>query len=310
MIIIFNPSVFYYSLIEKNNKDTFGGSNIKIGYVLIDKEGINLLGVTTEDIFYAKSIFIDDYNSSFLIEKEFIKSLLKSNRNELCLKSLVEFWESKFKMAAIFEDNNIIYYPKYLEKLHPKKAMNLFLRTVDILACILLLPLVLLILFISAFLLFFIDGTPIFFKQDRVGLNSKLFKIFKIRTMINSSNKEYTTINDKRIFPFGKLLRSLKIDELPQLLNIFLGQMSIIGPRPERVDLHNEIMVKIKNFDKRLIVRPGLTGWAQIYAPTATPSQSLEKLKYDIYFIKNASLSMLLKIFISTLAILLKRTSL
>jgi lipopolysaccharide/colanic/teichoic acid biosynthesis glycosyltransferase len=310
MIVVLNPSIFYNFLASNDFKDIFLNEEIQIGHLATDNNDFFLSGITDDILLSAKNVFIDDYVSNCLLEKKYIKSFLISKNRKLQTISLVDFWESKFKMAAIFEANEIIYYPKYLEDLKPKFIFNISLRFIDFFICLVFLPFVLFILSITVVALFLVDGAPVFFRQDRVGLNSSIFKLIKVRSMINSSNLDFTSFDDKRIFPFGKLLRSLKIDELPQFRNIFLGQMSIIGPRPERLDLHRGILNKIEYFDKRLLVRPGLTGWAQINAPTATPNDSLKKLKYDIYFIKNASFFMIIQIIFETILILLNRKSL
>jgi lipopolysaccharide/colanic/teichoic acid biosynthesis glycosyltransferase len=310
MIVVLNPSFFYNSLASKDFQDIFLNEEVQIGYLVANNNDFFLSGITEDILLSANSVFIDDYVFNGLLEKKNISSLFISKNRKLQTISLVDFWESKFKMAAIFEANETIYYPKYLEDLKPKFIFHFFLRIIDILVCFVLLPLVLFILSVSVVVLLLVDGAPVFFIQDRVGLNSNVFELVKIRSMINSSNLDFTSIDDKRIFPFGKLLRTLKFDELPQFLSIFLGQMSIIGPRPERLDLHRDILKKIVYFDKRLLVRPGLTGWAQINAPTATPNDSLNKLKYDIYFIKNSSIFMIIQILFETILILLKRKSL
>jgi len=143
----------------------------------------------------------------------------------------------------------------------------------------------------------------VLFSQERVGKNSKCFTIYKIRTMVSKHSGDFTTNNDQRINMVGRFLRLTKIDELPQIWNILKGDMSLIGPRPER-----PYYVKISNeenamFDLRHLIKPGVTGWAQVNLPRATPEDNLEKLEYDLYYIKNYSVLFDIKIIFKTLKI-------
>jgi lipopolysaccharide/colanic/teichoic acid biosynthesis glycosyltransferase len=151
---------------------------------------------------------------------------------------------------------------------------------------------------------------PIFFLQTRVGKNGKPFKIIKLRTMIHSQIESYTIENDERVFKTGKYLRVLKIDELPQFYNILVGQMSLIGPRPERLEIVQRLSQENPYYELRHLIKPGISGWAQVNDPTANPTKNFEKLEYDLYYIKNASLLLDLKIFIKTIIIIITRNSL
>lgn len=133
----------------------------------------------------------------------------------------------------------------------------------------------------------------LFYKQERVGRNGKIFKIVKFRSMVKDAEKDgavFATKNDMRITPFGKFLRKSRIDELPQLINVLKGEMSVIGPRPERAVFVEQIAEKIPLYTARHAVKPGLTGWAQInYKYGESLEDSIEKLKYDLYYIKHRS---------------------
>ncbi|MEK7464414.1 MAG: sugar transferase [Patescibacteria group bacterium] len=135
---------------------------------------------------------------------------------------------------------------------------------------------------------------PITLKQERRGKNSQVFTLYKFRTMStwtggNDGTPAWTLKDDPRITPFGKLLRFTHLDELPQLLNILIGDISFTGPRPERTELA-EKYENLPYYEMRHIVKPGLTGWAQInYKPSASLEEAKEKLKYDIYYVKNRS---------------------
>lgn len=152
--------------------------------------------------------------------------------------------------------------------------------------------------------------SPIFYSQIRVGQFNKLFRIYKFRTMYqgaeNATGPVWSDGYDKRITPVGRVLRRFRLDEIPQFLNILKGDMSIVGPRPERPELHSELEKKIPFFGERSNVLPGLTGWAQVRYPYGnTVDDAARKLEYDIYYIKNLSLSLDLQIILRTIRIVL-----
>jgi len=135
---------------------------------------------------------------------------------------------------------------------------------------------------------------PLFFQQERIGRKEIPFQIYKLRTMIVNAEKNgavFATVNDHRITPFGKLLRKTRIDEFPQFINVLKGEMSIIGPRPERKVFVDQIANEIPLYHTRHIVKPGLTGWAQInYSYGESLEDSLMKLEYDLYYIKHRNI--------------------
>lgn len=147
-----------------------------------------------------------------------------------------------------------------------------------------------------------------FFSQERVGRKGKSFKIYKIRTMV-INNGGFTQTNDSRITPIGKILRFTKIDELPQLYNVLIGDMSIIGPRPEIPEYVEKCAEQMPFFKLRHMIKPGVTGWAQIHIPKATPEDNIKKLEYDLYYIKRYSLSLDIRIVLQTAKIILTLNS-
>ncbi len=186
-------------------------------------------------------------------------------------------------------------------------------RVIDLLIVIFLLPIAIPALIIGMLSVKLFSRGPIFFIQERVGLNNKPFKIYKLRTMVYQPvdiDLSHTVKNDERIFKAGKILRVTKIDEIPQFLNIFKGDMSLIGPRPERLEIVDKLSMEIPSYSIRHLVKPGLSGLAQINNPTATPNESVEKLEYDLYYINNLNLILDLKIFWKTFFIVLRLDSL
>tara|TARA_B100000902_G_C27294227_1_gene908960 strand:- start:1634 stop:2248 length:615 start_codon:yes stop_codon:yes gene_type:complete len=156
----------------------------------------------------------------------------------------------------------------------------------------LLWPLWIVVIFIIPLLIWIEDRGPIFYSQERIGKDKKIFRVYKFRTMIPNAESitgaVWSTKNDPRITKIGHLLRKTALDEIPQLLNIIKGEMSFVGPRAERPELHNKFIENLPEFDKRLVVTPGLSGLAQISGSyDLEPSQ---KIKYDLEYIEKMSL--------------------
>ncbi len=152
------------------------------------------------------------------------------------------------------------------------------------------------------------DGFPVFYSQKRVGKNGKIFKVLKFRSMIKDAEKYtgavWASENDPRVTKVGRILRATAMDELPQLLNILKGDMSFVGPRPERPELVEKFVKEFPDFKKRFAVKPGLTGLAQVYGQYDTPPQ--HKLKYDLLYIKKQSFWLDLKLIFLSFYITLK----
>ncbi|HEX6903278.1 MAG TPA: sugar transferase [Thermoanaerobaculia bacterium] len=150
---------------------------------------------------------------------------------------------------------------------------------------------------------------PVFFRQDRVGRGGREFTLWKFRSMCNDAEKggaRWAVQDDPRITRVGWFIRKTRLDELPQLWNVLVGDMSLVGPRPERRMFVEQLKEQCPWYEQRLVVRPGLTGWAQIKAPYAsTFEESIEKLKFDLYYIKNLSIFLDISILLSTARIVL-----
>lgn len=149
----------------------------------------------------------------------------------------------------------------------------------------------------------------LFYIQERVGKNGEPFSILKFRTMIENAEAqgaEFSSTNDHRITPFGKFLRRSRIDEIPQFVNILKGEMGVIGPRPERPFFVKEISERMPFYETRHVIKPGLTGWAQVnYSYGESIEDSLVKLQYDLYYIKHRSIFLDMNIVIKTISTVL-----
>ncbi|WP_448522505.1 sugar transferase [Pseudothermotoga sp.] len=181
-------------------------------------------------------------------------------------------------------------------------------RIIDIVVSIIALILVSPIMLIIALCILFEDGRPIIFKQQRVGKDGKAFTVYKFRTMRNSqtSQAKFATHEQDRILRIGHIIRPYRLDELPQFLNVLRGDMSVVGPRPEQIDFASEYSQKIPFYDFRHIVKPGITGWAQIkYKYSSSVEETKEKLSYDLYYVKNRTILLDLKIMLHTFEVII-----
>lgn len=164
--------------------------------------------------------------------------------------------------------------------------------------------------FLAGLLMRLSDGGPIFYSQLRVGLRGKPFRIFKLRSMHVNAEAQTGAVwamrNDPRIPPLGRFLRVTRLDEVPQLWNVLAGDMSLVGPRPERPEFTEQLAQKIPLFDLRHLVLPGLTGWAQVRYPYGASVKDAErKLEYDLYYIRHWSLWLDLRILVKTVRVVL-----
>ena len=153
---------------------------------------------------------------------------------------------------------------------------------------------------------------PIFYHQRRVGLHGHVFTVHKFRTMKIDAERHtgpmWSTANDDRITSIGRLLRRTRLDELPQLWNVLLGEMSFVGPRPERPEFVSQLTEKIPFYGQRHVLKPGLTGWAQVrYTYGASVEDAIEKLQYDLYYIKNLSVALDVVIMLETIKTVILR---
>ena len=182
-----------------------------------------------------------------------------------------------------------------------------FKRLFDVCASLLGLIIAAIPMLLVALLIKIDSKGPVIFKQKRLGLGAKEFYIYKFRSMIVDAEKSgvYSDNKDKRLTRVGKILRKTSVDELPQLINILKGDMSIVGPRPERRVIADEYLKVIPEFDMRLKVRAGLTGYAQVYGRYNTTPY--DKLKIDITYIENYSFWLDIKIMFLTFKILFQK---
>ncbi len=184
-----------------------------------------------------------------------------------------------------------------------------FKRYIDILIAIILGTVLMPVLLLIATIIVATSGFPILYRQERTGENGRRFVAFKFRTMVKNAEQDgaqFAVPDDPRITTVGRILRKFRLDELPQLWNVLVGDMSFIGPRPERPEFVTELQQRIPYYNLRHIVKPGITGWAQVmYGYGDSTEDAAEKLQYDLYYIKNYSLMLDISIMLKTIKVVL-----
>ena len=183
-------------------------------------------------------------------------------------------------------------------------------RLFDIVCATILIILAAPVIVLAGILILLESGGPILYLQERVGLNGRLFNVVKFRSMRNDAEQDgqprWATPNDDRVTRVGRILRKLRIDELPQLFSVLNGDMSLVGPRPERPYFVDKLTHELPYFAVRQSVKPGITGWAQVrYQYGSSVEDSAEKLQYDLYYVKNHTLFLDLVILFETVGVVL-----
>jgi lipopolysaccharide/colanic/teichoic acid biosynthesis glycosyltransferase len=187
---------------------------------------------------------------------------------------------------------------------------NTVKRCMDIVLCSLLLAFTLPVTALASLAILIEDGRPIFYRQERVGRDGKTFLLFKFRSMHVAAEADgiarWAEVCDCRITVVGKFLRRSRIDEFPQFINVLLGDMSLVGPRPERPTIAAMLENEIPNYRNRYRVKPGITGWAQINYPYGASLQDAqEKTKYDFFYLEHGSIILDTRILLQTVRVIL-----
>ncbi|MBN1997086.1 sugar transferase, partial [candidate division KSB1 bacterium] len=164
---------------------------------------------------------------------------------------------------------------------------------------------------ISAILIKLDSRGPVFYKQERVGKNGKIFTIYKFRSMVQDAEKQSGPVwaekEDPRITRVGRIIRKMRIDEFPQIINVLYGDMSLVGPRPERPFFVEQLKKEYPFYNRRLLVKPGITGWAQVKGKYDTTIEEVKtKLEFDLYYIENISLQLDIRIIVFTIFVMLR----
>lgn len=275
----------------------------KIGDVQYSKDSILFKNMDKVDSFILN---IGSYNN---IPIELESTLLNFMEKGKEVISYTSFYESVYEALPIQSHNNSFYEILQLKNIRVRYFSQFFHFSIDF---ILVLFIGLIFLSLLPFVLFFnlfSNRGPLFYSQKRVGKHGREFIIYKFRSMVVDAEKsgaQMAQSNDARITPFGKILRKTRIDELPQILSVVKGDMSFIGPRPERKVFTDQLNNIIPFYNVRHLVKPGITGWAQVkYKYGENLDDSIKKLEYDLYYIKNKSITLDIRIIFKTVTTVL-----
>ena len=232
-------------------------------------------------------------------------SLVKAIGNGVQVKTYFKLYEEVKEAIPLQFARNQFYSILPVSKYNHNYFYLLWHKLVDVLASFFGLSMM---IFLSPFILFlniFFNKGPLFYKQRRVGKGGKEIEIIKFRSMIVEAEKHGAKMSvkgDLRVTSFGKILRNLRIDELPQFWSVLKGEMSFIGPRPERKIFIDQLIHSIPLYDSRHLIKPGITGWAQVkYGYGENIEDSCKKLEYDLYYIKNRSVTLDIRIIFKTI---------
>ncbi len=249
--------------------------------------------------------------SNYKLTQSLSNILLNSLANKTVFYSLPEFYEiisRKIPLGSISDGWILNKINKSENFLYSKIK-----RLTDVILSILLLTITSPLWILASIIIPLETKGPVIFKQKRLGLNAKEFVLYKFRSMrVENNTLIFTAKNDPRITRFGKILRKTRIDEIPQLINVIKGDMSLIGPRPERPEYAIELQKQIPFYNQRLIMRPGITGWDQVSGEYHSPTKedTYKKLQNDLYYIKNCSLNLDFSIAMKTIATMFMREGL
>ena len=295
----------HYKIIGFVNSDSISDENLVFNYVKeIKKQDIESF-VKTNNV---SEIVIASQKTDG-ITADLYQQLLHLLELGNLIREYTQVYESKTQRIPVHYISRDFYRFFPFSRSNTNKLYLLLVRFLDfafslvgLLFCVLFIPLIYIGNLIA-------NKGSLFYTQERVGKNGIVFKIYKFRTMVENSESngiKFATSNDKRVTPFGKFMRKTRIDELPQFINILKGNMAVIGPRPERPFFVKEIAEIMPFYETRHVIKPGLTGWAQVnYSYGESIEESLIKLQYDLYYIKHRSIFLDLSITFKTITTVL-----
>lgn len=263
-----------FRVIKHLNEETIASTSFTSQDGIILPDNLNTKPQVLEKFYQLRTLGVKFYN-----HKDFYEDLLR----RVYLSQLNEIW--------------------FLENINyqEKRFYNILKRTIDLIFGFIGFIGFLISYPFCALLIKLTSAGPVLFVQERIGKKGEVFKVYKYRTMSGGATNTWTSVNDPRITSFGKFLRKSRIDEWPQFINLLFGTMSLVGPRPEQPHIVNDMKVQIPFYDERHLVKPGLTGWAQLNIYAGTVEESKIKLQYDLYYIKNRSFIFDLEIILKTI---------
>ena len=281
-----------------------GNHYVPLPHVLPVREGESLVSVTEKYGVDEIVIALRDRRGGALP----VQDLLKCRLRGIKISELPSFFEREYRQVLLESLN-----PSWMllgEGFRQGWCRTTAKRAFDIVVSVLLLILTSPILLVAALCIVRESGFPVLYRQERVGLRGRNFVIYKLRSMTNGAESDGTPrwadADDNRMTRVGRIIRKLRIDELPQILNVLKGEMSFVGPRPERPYFVGLLEKRIPYYALRHYVKPGITGWAQVrYTYGASVDDAVEKLQYDLYYVKNHSLFLDMVILLHTIEVVL-----
>ncbi len=304
-------SIYLISITFKRIKTTVYGSGEmkrRVLSSLIRKKEYEFVNI---DDLHKIETFVKENRISYVIlaklhlSEEEINTILKIRMNGVEVKSYFDYMqEETYKIDVELINNEWLLYGYGFKILH-SPIHNRIKRIFDISMAVVIGILTSPIMLIAALIVKLESPGPVIYSQARVGEHNVEFNVHKFRSMRNDAEKDgakWAVKNDPRVTKFGNFMRKTRIDELPQLLNVLKGEMSFIGPRPERMVFIKDLEKVIPYYNLRHLVKPGLTGWAQVMYPYGASVEDAErKLEYDLYYIKHHSISLDIAIMFMTL---------
>ena len=293
-------SILTYSIYDQKKEWVFYGKRIIFNQIIEElgpnKKNINLTWISEEDkinkinLDKIKGIIIDDLPG---LSKTDLDIIFKLKLKGVIIESLLTWFENEYHRMPTNIINNkyeLIEKLKSIEDSYQLRSK----RVGDLLVSLFLLLITMPLFVLISILIYLEDRGPIFYSQFRTGLNGQIIKIIKFRSMKTDAEKsgiQWSQHYDPRITKIGRIIRSTRLDELPQLLCVIQGTMSLIGPRPERPEIENKLLKDIPYYNFRTILRPGISGWAQVNYPYgASIFDAKKKLSFDIYYISHFSI--------------------
>ncbi len=287
--------------------ETFINENPLLGYQVVERA--HNLEDCPENIgkFDFDQIDLVAIDSRYLNNPVVMKLLYKNLSKDIRILNLVDYVEKVSGEVAVedLEESWVLRNFAIRSNKRYFRLKNFFDKVVALLIMVFAFP----VFFLSLVLAALMHGRPLFFKQKRTGYLDRKFDLYKLRTMVVDAEKNghmWATPGDCRVTAFGRFLRKSRIDELPQLWNVIKGDMSLVGPRPERPEIISSLEKKLPFYNARHLVKPGITGWAQVnFGYGCSDSDSLKKLKFDLYYTKHKSLWLDLRIALKTIKTIL-----
>lgn len=304
-------------------------------YRKVDTHSFNIIGFVDDDRQKVGKVFdgirvmgssnvllnlIDAYRISDLvvaingeIQGETFQTILDAQERGVDVTRMPMLYEEMTSRVPVHHLESDWIIRSFVDGLHVSGFYELAKRLLDIIGGLLGLVVFVILLPFLALAIWLDTGSPIFYSQDRLGRGGIRFKIYKFRSMQKDADADgspFTTLeNDPRVTRVGNFLRRTRLDELPQFWSVLRGEMSLVGPRAERPGLVAEYQKQIPFYRARLLVKPGLTGWAQInYGYVSSVTETVVKLEYDLYYIRHRTLAMDVSIILRTIGTVLRRT--